>query len=69
MAGSFSSINTALTAMRYQQIALDVASTNVANVGTDGYVRRRKVVANVEWIGKSRALALQTVGIFRGLSR
>jgi flagellar hook-associated protein 1 FlgK len=43
MAGSFSSINTALTALRYQQIALDVAGTNVANVGTDGYVRRRVV--------------------------
>lgn len=43
MAGSFSSINTALTALRYQQVALDVASTNVANVGTDGYVRRRVV--------------------------
>jgi hypothetical protein len=38
-------------------------------VTLDGYVRRRKVIANVEWIGKSRALALQSVGIFRGLSR
>jgi hypothetical protein len=38
-------------------------------VTLDGYVRRRKVIAHVEWIGKSRALALQTVGIFRGLSR
>jgi hypothetical protein len=38
-------------------------------VTLDGYVRRRKVIANVEWIGKSRALSLQTVGIFRGLSR
>lgn len=35
----------------------------------DGYVRRRRVVAKVEWIGKSRALALATVGIFRGISR
>ena len=43
MSGSFGSINTALTALRYQQVALDVASTNVANVGTDGYVRRRVV--------------------------
>ncbi|HEY0905082.1 MAG TPA: flagellar hook-associated protein FlgK [Marmoricola sp.] len=43
MAGSFASINTALTALRYQQTALDIASTNVANVGTDGYVRRRVV--------------------------
>jgi flagellar hook-associated protein 1 FlgK len=43
MSGSFGSINSALTALRYQQAALDVASTNVANVGTDGYVRRRVV--------------------------
>jgi flagellar hook-associated protein 1 FlgK len=43
VAGSFASINTALTALRYQQTALDIASTNVANVGTDGYVRRRVV--------------------------
>jgi hypothetical protein len=35
----------------------------------DGFVRRRRLIANVEWIGKSRALALSTVGIFRGLSR
>ncbi len=40
---SFSSLNTALSAMRYQQVALDIASTNVANGGTDGYVRRRVV--------------------------
>jgi hypothetical protein len=38
-------------------------------VALDGFVRRRHVVARVEWIGKSRALALATVGIFRGLSR
>ncbi|GAB2873672.1 flagellar hook-associated protein FlgK [Nocardioides pacificus] len=43
MSGSFSSINTALSAMRFQQISMDVASSNVANVNTDGYVRRRVV--------------------------
>jgi flagellar hook-associated protein 1 len=43
MAGAFSSINTALSALRYQQSALDVASTNIANASTDGYVRRRIV--------------------------
>jgi hypothetical protein len=32
----------------------------------DGFVRRRRVVAQVAWVGKSRALALQTVGIYRG---
>ncbi|MBA2955792.1 flagellar hook-associated protein FlgK [Nocardioides sp. MAH-18] len=42
MAG-FSSLNTALSALRYQQSALDIASTNIANSSTDGYVRRRVV--------------------------
>jgi len=41
--GSFGSLNTALSALRYQQVALDVASTNIANSGTEGYVRRRVV--------------------------
>lgn len=40
---SFSSLNTALSALRYQQSALDIASTNIANSSTDGYVRRRVV--------------------------
>jgi flagellar hook-associated protein 1 FlgK len=40
---NFSSLNTALSAMRYQQVVLDVSSTNIANGGTDGYVRRRVV--------------------------
>lgn len=43
MAGTFASINTALSALRYQQVAMDISSTNVANVNTDGYVRRRVV--------------------------
>jgi hypothetical protein len=38
-------------------------------VTLDGYIRRRRLMANVEWIGRSRALSLQTVGIFRGLAR
>ena len=47
-------------------LAADFASQPVV---MDGYFRRRRVVAKVEWIGKSRALALQTVGIFRGAGR
>jgi hypothetical protein len=47
-------------------LAAEFASQPVA---LDGFVRRRRVIARVEWIGKSRALALATVGIFRGLSR
>lgn len=43
MAGLYSSLNTGLSALRYQQSALDVASTNIANASTDGYVRRRIV--------------------------
>lgn len=48
MAGSFSSLNTALSALRYNRVAMDVASGNIANVGTDGYARRR---VNAESVG------------------
>src|SRR4051812_3185558 len=41
MSGTFGGLNTALSALRYQQIALDVANNNIANVNTAGYVRRR----------------------------
>ncbi|MBZ5737800.1 flagellar hook-associated protein FlgK [Nocardioides mangrovi] len=44
----FSSINTALTALRYQQGVIDVASTNVANASTEGYVRRRLIGQTIE---------------------
>lgn len=43
MSGTFASFNTALSGIRHQQVALDVASSNIANVTTDGYVRRRVV--------------------------
>ncbi|WP_370290469.1 flagellar hook-associated protein FlgK [Nocardioides sp.] len=43
MAGSFGSIGTALSALRYQQVALDVAGNNIANATTEGYARRRVV--------------------------
>ena len=41
MAGTFASLNSALTALRYNRVAMDVASGNIANVGTEGYARRR----------------------------
>lgn len=41
MSGTFSSLNSALSALRYNRVAMDVASGNIANVGTDGYARRR----------------------------
>ncbi len=47
MSGTFSSLNTALSAMRYNRVAMDVASGNIANVATDGYARRRVDGASV----------------------
>jgi flagellar hook-associated protein 1 FlgK len=41
MTGTLSSFNSALNALRYQRVAMDVASNNIANVTTNGYVRRR----------------------------
>lgn len=38
---TFSGLNTALSALRYNRVAMDVASGNIANVGTEGYVRRQ----------------------------
>ncbi|HEU0014279.1 MAG TPA: hypothetical protein VFQ45_11380 [Longimicrobium sp.] len=40
-----------------------------APVSNDGYVERRRVMAEVEWVGRSEALALRTAGVFRGLVR
>jgi hypothetical protein len=48
------------------ELAAQFASQPVA---LDGYIRRRRLIANVEWIGRSRALSLQTVGIYRGVGR
>jgi flagellar hook-associated protein 1 FlgK len=48
VSGSFSSLNTALSALRYNRVAMDVASGNIANVGTEGYARRR---VNGETVG------------------
>lgn len=47
MVGSFGSITSALSALRYQQVALDVAGSNISNATTDGYVRRRVVGESV----------------------
>jgi flagellar hook-associated protein 1 FlgK len=48
MSGTFASLNSALSALQYNRVAMDVASGNVANVGTEGYARRR---VNAESIG------------------
>lgn len=47
MSGTFSMVNGALSALRYQRVAMDVAAGNIANVGTEGYVRRRVVGESV----------------------
>ncbi len=47
MSGSFSSLNGALSALRYNRVAMDVASGNIANVSTDGYARRKVEAAAV----------------------
>lgn len=43
MVGTLGSVGTALSALRYHQAVMDVASGNIANVSTDGYSRRRVV--------------------------
>ena len=40
-----------------------------APVVTDNYVERRRLIAEVEWVGRSETLALRTAGVFRGLVR
>ncbi|WP_248580354.1 flagellar hook-associated protein FlgK [Nocardioides sp. InS609-2] len=47
MSGSFSSFNTGLSALRYNQVAMDVASGNIANSATEGYARRRVEAGSV----------------------
>lgn len=34
---------------------------------SDNFVQRRRVVAEVEWVGRSQTLALRTAAVFRGL--
>lgn len=41
MTGPLSTISTALSALRYNRVGLDVAAGNVANVGSESYARRR----------------------------
>lgn len=41
MSGTLSGLHTALSALQYQRVAMDVTSSNVANATTEGYTRRR----------------------------
>ncbi len=66
MTGTFSSLNTALSALRYQQVALDIASTNVANSSTEGYVRRR-VVGETLGAGSVPALWSRSTDVGNGV--
>lgn len=43
MSGTFSSFGSALSALRYNRVAMDVAGNNVANANTEGYVRRSAI--------------------------
>ena len=43
MSGTFSSLSSALSGLRYNRVAMDVASGNVANAGTEGYARRQVI--------------------------
>ena len=40
MSGTFSSLNSAVSALRYNRVAMDVASGNVANAGTEGDAKK-----------------------------
>lgn len=55
MGGTFSSVNGALSALRYHQVVMDTASANIANVSTEGYTRRR---VNGETVGPAAAPAM-----------
>lgn len=52
MAGTMSGVNTALSALRHQQVVMDVVSNNVSNVNTAGYVRRSAQGAQIGGSGE-----------------
>ncbi len=41
---------------------------SAAQVVSDGFVRRRRLVAEVEWVGSSASLSLRTAGILRSVA-
>lgn len=45
-------------------LATQFASSPVVQ---DNFVERRRVMAELEWVGRSEALALRTAGVFRGI--
>lgn len=57
MSGTFSSFNTALGALNYNRILMDVASSNMANATTPGFVRRRVDGETVGTIGQAAMYA------------
>lgn len=64
---TFGSLNTATTALRAQQRAVDVTGQNVANVNTDGYTRQR---AELQSIGANAVPAVYAVsnGVGNGVT-
>ncbi len=63
MASTFSSLNTALSALKYNSAALEVASGNIANVNTTGYARRQ---INAESVGASTQPAMWSRSVNTG---
>ncbi len=47
MVGTFGALNTAKTGLQYQQVALDTANNNIANVNNSGYVRRQAIAGEI----------------------
>lgn len=43
MTGTFGSLNIAKSGLEYQQVVIDATNNNIANVNTEGYVRRQAV--------------------------
>ena len=62
MSATFASFNTALSALRYHQVVMDMASGNIANVSTDGYARRRAVGRDRGRPRRSRRCGAGTTG-------
>jgi|GEM_PF-939905 len=56
MTGTFGSLNIAKTGLQYQQIVIDTTNNNIANVDTDGYVRRRAVGAELDAASEAGAM-------------
>ena len=69
MTGTFSSLSSALSALRYNRVAMDVASGNIANAGTTGYARRSGHRPGHRRPGRARASGRRWDGAGDGVER